>query len=94
MGLFYADWSATGYGRKIRVFKGLIESYDAAVDPRTGRLVVVAGIGNKIYFASRSPGGGWQKPAPVSPEITTGSVDGLSVQVSKDGSLVTPVPFL
>jgi len=63
MGLFYVDWSAKGYGIKIRVVKGLIESYDAVVDPANGNLYLVAVVDHNIYFSARMADGTWRKPA-------------------------------
>jgi hypothetical protein len=88
MGLFYVEWSPTGYGRKVRVIKGLIESYGAAVDPRTGLVLVVAAVGNKAYLAARTRDGKWQRPVQLRTAVPIEYRSDVSVEVAKGGGFV------
>ena len=88
MGLFYVDWTPAGYGRKVRVIKGLIETYDAAVDPRTGQLLIVAAVGNKVYLASRTGDGVWRRPGELHPEVPTEYSVDVSIKAEKPGRFV------
>ena len=85
MGLFYVNWTSTGYGRKVRVIKGLIESYAAAADPKTGLLFVAASVGNKVYVAARTRDGKWSRPVELRPLKPTPYRSDVSVEAAKRG---------
>ena len=88
MGLFYVDWTPSGYGPKVRLIRGLVETYDAAVDPRTGELLIVAAVGNKVYLVSRTRDGIWRRPAELPPEIPTEYGVDVSVHPERAGRFV------
>jgi hypothetical protein len=69
MGLFFVEWGPSGYGRKVRPVKGLIETYDVAIDPVTGLLVVVASRDDGVFVVSRSAQGRWTKAAKLDPAL-------------------------
>ncbi|MGH9947001.1 MAG: hypothetical protein ACRD6X_07385 [Pyrinomonadaceae bacterium] len=62
MGLFHVEHGANGLGRKVRVISGIVESFGAAIDPRTGRLVVVAAREDGVFISSRDGVGKWTRP--------------------------------
>jgi len=41
MGVYHVEWSPNGFGRKTRIFAGPVQEFDAAIDQRTGLLVIV-----------------------------------------------------
>lgn len=69
MGAFHLEWTPTGVGRKVRVVRGVVETYDAAVDPRTGRLLLVFSKDDGVYVISRAEGGGWTRAARLHPRL-------------------------
>lgn len=69
MGLFYVEWTRSGFGRKVRVVRGLIETYDAAVDNKTGRLLIAAALEDGIYVVSRTAEGVWTKAMLLDKEL-------------------------
>lgn len=62
MGLFYVENTPSGFGRKIRVFGGLVENYDASIDKKTGDLLVSAALEDGVFVALRNSRGVWSKP--------------------------------
>jgi hypothetical protein len=87
MGLFYIDWANGKYGQKLRVISGLIETYSAAVDSKTGKLLVVARVGEIVYVTLRAADGTWRKAIELSPKIASLLYD-LSVHAAGDGSFI------
>jgi len=69
MGLFFVEWGPSEYGRKVRAVPGFIETYDAAIDPVTGLLVIVASRDDGVFVVSRSSAGQWTKPAKLDPTL-------------------------
>ena len=67
MGLFYVDWHASGYGRKKRLAAGTVKSYDAAIDLKSGQMLVVVTIGYRIYLMIRMADGSWRRPSEILP---------------------------
>ncbi len=88
MGLFYVDWNPAGFGKKMRVISGLIESYDAAVDSKTGRLLVVTSKGERIFFSMRDVNGVWTKPTRLDPLADNKYSSDVSVQSVGDGTFI------
>jgi hypothetical protein len=85
-GLYHLEWSSHGFGRKVRVASGDISEWDAAVDPKSGRLLVVFSKGDGVYVISRVDGNKWTRAARLHPELTR-SKD-VSVEASENGTFV------
>jgi hypothetical protein len=88
MGLFYVDWKPAGYGRKVRLVSGLIESYAAAIDPKSGRLVIAAVNEQGIFLCSRDNNGTWTRPAKLGAELPKGYVYDVSIQPADGGTYI------
>ncbi len=85
-GLFYVEWTPRGFGRKARVVPGEVRSWDAAVDPRTGRLLVAFSKEDGVYVASRSDGAVWARATRLNPGVT-GNCD-VAVEATEGGTFV------
>ncbi len=56
MRTFHVEWTASGSGRKTRIFAGPIRQFDAAVDPASGLLVIlVARDASGVYVLPARP---------------------------------------
>ncbi|HVF30685.1 MAG TPA: hypothetical protein VNA22_06920 [Pyrinomonadaceae bacterium] len=87
MGLFYVDRSSNGYGKKIRIVDGLVESYGAAIDSGSGNLMIAARVGEEVYVAMRKADSTWLKPTRLNSAIATMMYD-LSLTSTGNGSFV------
>lgn len=65
MGIFYLQWDPAGFGRKVRVVEGVPDSWDAAVDPDSGRLLLAYSDAKGVYITSREEGYSWTRPTPL-----------------------------
>jgi hypothetical protein len=90
VGIFFVQWSPAGFGRKERVIEEAPLNWDAAIDPRTGRLFLVYAIESGLYVTSRPEGGSWMRPSRVPDE--QGSID-LSVTSTRDGAFIVKTTF-
>ncbi len=88
MGLFYVDRSGKQYGRKIRLVRGLIESYDAAIDSKSGQILVVATVDNKSFVTLRDANGNWRQPLELVPKPSAKYLREVSASALGDGSFV------
>ncbi|MFN0138972.1 MAG: hypothetical protein ACKVQW_02650 [Pyrinomonadaceae bacterium] len=86
MGLFYVEQTSGGLGKKIRIIDGLIESYDAAIDAKTGRLLIAAAREDGIFLSLRNAESKWEKPARLDPMLDR-DYD-VSVTSNTDGTFV------
>src|SRR5262249_167064 len=86
MGIFYLQWSPNGFGRKVRVVKGVPQSWDAAVDAQSGRLLLVYSNANGVYMTSRPEAGTWTRPTVLNASLKT--TDALSVTSGADGTFI------
>ena len=91
MGMFHVERSPGGFGRKVRVVPGVVEGLDAAVDPRSGRLLIVFSkeVGGKddgVYVVSRSGSGSWTRPARLHSQV--GKYDDASVEAAGGGAFI------
>lgn len=86
-GIYYLQWQPGGFGQKIKVVKGRVNSWDAAVDPQSGRLLLVYSDDNGVYITSRPEGGGtWTMPARLNKTLTT--PDEVSASSLNDGLFI------
>jgi hypothetical protein len=69
-GIFHLQWQPGGFGKKVRVVKGVFRSWDAAVDPQSGRLLLVYSNDKGVYITSRPEGGTWTMPAMLNKSLT------------------------
>ena len=88
MGLFYVDQTSGSYGRKKRLIKGLVESYDAAIDTKTGLLIVAAVTGNKVFVTLRDPDGSWRKPTELVAKPRVEYISEVSTESVGNGSFI------
>ena len=86
IGLFHVEWSPGGFGRKVRVVPGVVEEWGAAVDPRSGRLLIVFSDDDGVYVLSRPEGGGWTSASRLHPRLR-GHHD-VSAEASGDSAFI------
>lgn len=87
MGLYHVEWSPNGFGRKTLIFAGPVQEFDAAIDQRTGLLVIVL-VKDRggVYVVSRTVEGKWTRARLLDPGVT-GSPD-VSIAATGDGAFV------
>jgi hypothetical protein len=86
-GVFHVAWTPAGFGPKTRLHKGAASELDMAVDPGTGRLLVVFGTKQGVLAASRPPKGPWTQPTPLPKDLA--EAQGLAVQFAdKEGFVI------
>lgn len=87
MGVYHIEWAPNGFGRKTRIFAGPVQEFDAAIDQRSGLLVIVL-VKDRggVYVVSRTVGGKWTRPRLLHPSLT-GSPD-VSIEATSDGAFV------
>jgi len=69
-GIFHLQWQGGTFGQKVRVLKGRINNWDAAVDSQSGSLLVVYSDDKGVYITSRPEGGTWSMPARLDKRLT------------------------
>ena len=69
-GVFHLEWQGGSFGQKVRVLKGRISNWDAAVDSQSGSLLVVYSDDKGVYITSRPEGGTWTMPARLDKSLT------------------------
>jgi hypothetical protein len=70
-GIFHLEWQPGGFGQKVRVIKGKFRGWDAAVDPQSGRLLLVYSDKDRgVYITSRPEGGTWTTPVRLHKSLT------------------------
>jgi hypothetical protein len=84
-GLFHVQWTPAGFGKKQRIFKGDVHNAVAAVDPDSGRLLVVIQA-DKVFVTSRPAVGAWTLPSPL-PE----DAGAVAVQSADKGRFIVRV---
>ncbi|MCG6964119.1 MAG: hypothetical protein LJE95_12715 [Acidobacteria bacterium] len=67
-GLFHVKWSPRGFSRKVRVAAGGIDSWDLALAPESGLLLVVFSTDEGVFGATWKLDSAWTKPAKILPE--------------------------
>lgn len=90
MGIFHLEWSPAGPGRKLRIVRGVPQTWDAAIDPQSGRILVAYAATNRVYLTSRTAGGAWTRPTLMNPG-PRGYFMALSVASTGDDSFVVDV---
>lgn len=82
-GAFHVEWSRGKFTRKVRLISGLVNQLAAAVDPRSGRLLVVFSKDDGVYVLSRPEGGSWTRAAWLHPEG-----DDVAVEAAESGEFI------
>lgn len=70
-GIFYVQWQPGGFGKKVRIVKGRAWKWDAAVDPKSGRVVLVYSDEGGVYVTSKAEGGTWTTPTTLHKSLTS-----------------------
>jgi hypothetical protein len=87
MGAYHVDWSANGFGRKTRFFAGPVRELEAAIDQRSGLLVIVlVKDTGGVYVLSRTAEGKWTRATRLHPSLT-GTPD-VSITANANGAFV------
>jgi hypothetical protein len=91
MGIFHVERSPGGFSRKVRVVPGVVKDFDAAIDPQSGRLLIVFskevdGKDDGVYVVSGSEGGSWTRPARLHYQIGKG--DDASIEATGGGAFI------
>jgi WD40 repeat protein len=61
-GLYHVRWTPAGFGRKTRLSADSAQNVDVAVDPVSGRIVVVFSTNDGVFVASKAADGAWARP--------------------------------
>jgi hypothetical protein len=85
-GAFHVERTPDGFGRKTRIIQGEVSEWDAAVDPKSGRLLLVFSKEDRVYVMSRPDQGAWTRSVRLDPKITKN--ESVSVEASEDGAFV------
>src|SRR5207249_7531953 len=67
----YVEWTPKRFGRKLHLHDRSGENLDVAVDPKTGRILLVFSNEEGVFVASRPAKGQWTKPVRLEPHLTT-----------------------
>jgi hypothetical protein len=86
-GVFYLEWGSNGLGRKIRVVTGRVNGLAAAIDSRSGRLLIVLGRDDGVYVLSRLANGNWSGPVLLHPSLNETSY-AVSVHAVREGAFI------
>ena len=89
-GIFHTESSNGGFSRKVRIVAGNVRSFDAAIDPQSGRLLIVFSKDiddANVYVVSRSADGSWTQPARLPVQIAQGD-NGSSVEANGAGAFI------
>ena len=70
-GIFHLQWQRGGFAQKVRVLKGRLSNWEAAIDPQSGSLLLVYSDDKGVYITSRPEGGTWTTPARLNSSLTT-----------------------
>ena len=95
-GIFHTEWSSGGFSRKVRIVAGNVKSFDAAIDPKSGRLLIAFSneLGNDgVYVISRSADGSWTRPERLPVQISTGE-DDPSVNATGGGAFIIRAGYM
>jgi hypothetical protein len=86
-GVFHVAWTPAGFGPKTRLHKGSHGGLDMAVDPKSGRLLVVFTTDKGVFVASRPAKGPWTQPVLMEKDLT--DVRSVTVQFAdKEGFVI------
>jgi hypothetical protein len=82
-GLYYLERAGEEFGRKSQFVSGDVWSWDAAVDPESGRILVVYSTlePQALYAVTRSPSGEWTRPE----SLPSGILEVSAVKVAAAG---------
>jgi hypothetical protein len=87
MGAYHVERSANGFRRKTRIFAGPVRELDAAIDQRSGLLVIVlVKDSGGVYVLSRTAEGKWTRPTLLHSSLT-GDPD-VSIVAADNGAFV------
>jgi hypothetical protein len=88
-GLFYVVRSGGRFSRKVRVARGPISAWEAAIDAGSGTILVAFSAGNDVYLLSRTAGEAWTRPAKLHEAVYADM--GVTVAPAGDGAFVVRV---
>jgi len=97
MGLYHIEKSLSGFSKKVRIFKGDVWSMSAAIDLKSGRILVAITNNEDCYLISKNPGEKWTRPTPMNkPEfrnayiqLLPGDSDNFVLSVNNMNSVAT-----
>lgn len=90
MGMFHVEWGNGKFNRKVRIVADPVKQFDAAIDPQSGRLLIVFSKDDDyehVYVISRSLDGAWTRPAQLPIPIAKGDTD-ASVSAASGGAFI------
>jgi hypothetical protein len=85
-GVYHVERTPEGFGRKVRVVPGHVTQWDAALEPKAGRLLLVFSKNDGVYVTTRKVGEKWTKPARLHAELKKGC--DVSAEPVKGGAFV------
>jgi hypothetical protein len=86
-GVFHVEWGPNGFGRKVRFISKDVNGFDAAIDPLSGRLLIVLGTDDGVYVLSRLANGKWERAVLVHPDLQTTNY-ALSIEATNGGAFI------
>ena len=85
-GVYHVEWTPAGFGRKTCISRGNAGYVDVAVDPVSGRLVLVFSTDDGVFVASKPTDGVWTRPTRLHADLT--KQERLLIQAVENGKFV------
>lgn len=89
MGAFHVEWSPNGFSRKVRMISGPVNELDAAIDPQSGRLVIILAKDNGVFVLSRLANATWTRPVLLPPSLNKSN--DVSIAAAKGGAFIVRI---
>lgn len=90
-GIFHVQWQPGGFGRKVRLLKAKFTNWDAAVDQKTGHLLLVYSDQKGVFLIARREDATWTMPARLHKSLTQAAY--VSVNTADNGNFVIRTTF-
>jgi WD40 repeat protein len=85
-GVYHVQWTPAGFSRKTCISRGTAEHVDVAVDPVSGRLVLVFSTDDGVFVASKPADAVWTRPRHLHSDLT--KRERVLVQAAEEGRFV------
>jgi hypothetical protein len=85
-GVYHVEWTPAGFGRKTRIARDKAKYVDVAVDPASGRLILVFSTDDGVFVASKPTDGVWTRPTRLHADIT--KPERVMIQAAADGKFM------
>jgi WD40 repeat protein len=85
-GVYHVEWTPTGFGRKTCICRERAENVDLAIDPASGRLLLVFSTDDGVFVASKPAGGAWTRPTRLHADLTKN--ERVLIQAAAEGKFL------